>query len=277
MTTNSDPNEWAGPRKIDLSAEKETLLITLYAKAQDYRSKRSILHDAKADELVRSIDYDFERLKPFGTNTVLVARARQLDDWVREFIGSHEESTVLNLGCGLDTRVSRIGPPASVKWFDVDFPDVITVRRNFYSDGEGYRMLGYSITQPEWLELVPKDRPVMAVADGVLEYVPKDDVKALLNRVTGTFPSGQVAFDVMSSYALNRGNSELRTRMTGAELRWAVDTVSEVDAMDTRLRRTGTKSVFGSRYLPPGYRLAYIAVRFVPRVRNAIRLVRYDF
>jgi hypothetical protein len=31
----------------------------------------------------------------------------------------------LNLGCDLDARVHRIDPPATVDWYDVDFPAVI--------------------------------------------------------------------------------------------------------------------------------------------------------
>ena len=42
-------------KKITLTEEKETLLITLYAKAMDYRSNRSILHDRKADDLIKMI------------------------------------------------------------------------------------------------------------------------------------------------------------------------------------------------------------------------------
>jgi O-methyltransferase involved in polyketide biosynthesis len=29
---------------------------------------------------------------------------------------------VLHLACGLDTRVHRLDPPSSVRWFDVDYP-----------------------------------------------------------------------------------------------------------------------------------------------------------
>lgn len=41
--------------RISFTEEKETLLITLYAKALDNRSKHPILHDAKADEIAAQI------------------------------------------------------------------------------------------------------------------------------------------------------------------------------------------------------------------------------
>ena len=62
--------------KIHLTKTQETLLITLYAKALDYRSNRSILHDRAADELISSIDFDFGKFKSFVSDNVIVVRAR---------------------------------------------------------------------------------------------------------------------------------------------------------------------------------------------------------
>lgn len=162
----------APPRtRLDLTGVPETLVIPLYAKAQDYRSRRSILHDAKAEEIVRSLDYDFERRGLSGkTRTrMLAVRARQLDEWVRAFLVRYRNATVLNLGCGLDTRIARLAPPATVSWFDIDFPEVMAVRKRFFSESEQYRMLAGSLTDASWLSEVPRDRPAIAVADGVLE------------------------------------------------------------------------------------------------------------
>lgn len=258
-----------------LTGEKETLLITLYAKALDSRSSHPILGDHKADEMVRSIDYDFERLRGFGTGNIMVVRARQLDEWVRQFLGSRPDAVVLNLGCGLDTRISRIDPPAGVAWFDVDYPEVIEERRRFFPDREGYRMLGSSVTGRGWLEVAPRGRPTMVVAEGLLEYLAQDDVKRLLNGLTERLDRGQVAFDVMSSFAEASGRSRLRER-TGAEHRWAVDDVSAVDALDRDLRRISDLAVVRSRYLPTGSRLVFGALSVIPRFRNMMRLLRYE-
>lgn len=142
--------------KVLLTGAMETLLIPLYAKALDSRSKRSILNDKKADKMVCSIDHDFESLGSFGNGNVMVVRAKQLDEWIKEFLKLNPSAVVLNLGCGLDTRVSRINPPSDVVWFDVDFPEVIRERQNFYSNHDGYQMIASSVTAPGWLERVPR-------------------------------------------------------------------------------------------------------------------------
>ena len=41
--------------QIHLTAEKETLFITLSAKSLDYCSKHSILHDKEADDILKKI------------------------------------------------------------------------------------------------------------------------------------------------------------------------------------------------------------------------------
>jgi O-methyltransferase involved in polyketide biosynthesis len=254
---------------------QETLAIPLYAKALDYRSRHPILNDKKASELVDQIDFDFEKLKSPASG-LLAIRARQLDEWVREFLGRNPSSVVLNLGCGLDTRVSRIGPPPPALWFDLDFPEVIELRRNFYSDGVGYRMLSSSVTDSEWLEKVPSNRPGIAIADGVFGYLTQIDVKTLLNRLTERFPHGEILFDVLSSRAVESGNSRLKGRST-ATLKWGVDDLLEVDSLDPRLRRIDAVPLLGSKYAPSGFRLLAAFSYLFPNLRKSMRLLRYEF
>ena len=272
----ADESKHEGLRKMPLTGEMATLLIPLYAKALDSRSKHSILHDTKADELVRSIDYDFDMLKSYGNGSVMVARAKQIDEWVREFIGLKSNAVVLNLGCGLDSRVSRINPPPGISWFDVDFPEVIGERQKFYSNREGYQTIASSITAPGWLEQTPKGRPAIVVADGVLEYLSESEVKALLNRIIDYFPGGQVAFDVMNTFAINSGKSDLK-KQTGAEHKWAVDDLGTVDGLDPKLKRIACVAILRSKYLPLKDRLFFGLASVAPNFRDMLRLLLYEF
>jgi O-methyltransferase involved in polyketide biosynthesis len=163
MTEPTDAQE------VDLKGAPATLLVTLYAKALDYRSPHPILNDERADQIVELIDYDFERVTGFGDSVMMAIRAKQYDEWLKEFLARHHDAVVLNLGCGLDTRVSRIDPPGSVRWFDVDFPEAIDLRKRFYTNGSNYTMLAASLSEEPWLDLVPRDRPAAIVAEGVFE------------------------------------------------------------------------------------------------------------
>jgi O-methyltransferase involved in polyketide biosynthesis len=267
------------PNKIKLTAEKKTLLLTLYAKAIDYNSKNSILKDKKAYEIASAFDYDPKKLNEFGHNEITVVRAKQLDDWIEHFIKAHKNCVVLNLGCGLDSRVTRIKPHNGVIWFDVDYPEVIKLRKNFYSDNNRYHMISSSIIKQKWLEKIPKNQETMIVAEGVLEYIAEPDVKTLLNRLTERFSHGEIAFDVMNSFAVKMGRKELKRTM-GAEHKWAVDNVNDVDKMDPDLKRIEVLSVFESKYMrkvPVKYDMFHSSVKLVPHLRNLMRLLHYKF
>ena len=131
----------------------------------------------------------------------------------------------------------------------------------------------------KWLDGIPGDRPVIIVAEGLLEYLTEQDVKTLLNRLTDHFGHGQVAFDVMNSFAIRSGRKELKRTM-GAEHKWAVDDVHEVDRLDPNLKRIESFPLFRSRYvheLGLRDRLLYGGLSFIPPFRTMLRVLLYQF
>ncbi|XVQ85661.1 class I SAM-dependent methyltransferase [Microbispora siamensis] len=71
----------------------------------------------------------------------------------RSFLADHPDAVVLHLGCGLDARVYRIDPPATVDWYDLDYPPVIELRQQFLPPREHYTLIGSSVTDLTWLAL----------------------------------------------------------------------------------------------------------------------------
>ncbi|MES1223167.1 MAG: class I SAM-dependent methyltransferase, partial [Bacteroidota bacterium] len=131
----------------------------------------------------------------------------------------------------------------------------------------------------DWLEKIPRDRRVLIIAEGILEYISEADVKILFNRITRYFLHGQIIFDVMNSFAIKSGNEKLKVT-TGAVLKWAVDYPSAVDRLNPKMKRMKVLSVFHSRYmhkLSPGLRLLIGFASLFPQYRNMIRLMRYKF
>jgi hypothetical protein len=92
-----------------------------------HRSPHPILADTMADEIVRTLDYDCARFRLSASPIINIAhRAKKLDEVALRFITRHPDAVALDLGAGLDTRMFRIAPPATVDWYDIDFPEVIT-------------------------------------------------------------------------------------------------------------------------------------------------------
>ena len=225
-----------GAEKIRLAKEKETYLATLYGKALDAAVEKPILDDRFAADAVARIDYDFKELKlPKGGEITLPLRAWHFDQWTRAFLAANPVSTVLHLGCGLDTCVYRIDPGPTVRWFDVDFPDVIALREQLYPERDGYRRIGASVTDLAWLNAIPGDTPVLVIAEGLLMYLHEQDGTALLRRITEQFPSGQIAFDAYSG-AMVRLVSRLATvRGAKVELVWGVDDPHDLEKQVPKL------------------------------------------
>jgi O-methyltransferase involved in polyketide biosynthesis len=152
---------------------------------------------------------------------------------------------VLHLGCGLDSRVFRIDPLATVHWYDIDFPDVIELRRRLYPERHDYTLIPASVTEAGWLDAISPDQPVLAVAEGLLQHLSEKDAFAMLNRITERFPSGQILFDIYSRLTAQVLNFAVRLSTLGSKatdasaqvsLTWGLEHPQEVVDKVPRLR-----------------------------------------
>lgn len=251
-----------------------TMVGTLYLRAYEYRSPGpSVLGDRAAAEAVDRIEYDFARMRramrPRGNQYVVALRARRFDRWAASFLARHPDAVVLHLGCGLDSRVFRLDPPETVAWFDVDVPEVIELRRRIFDERPGYRMLASSVTEPGWLEEIPRDRPALVVAEGVLMYLDEPELRTLLDRLTDRFPSGELQFDGVPPWAL---------KITKIQ-RWGTRDARELERWNPRLHLVERASAL-SEYadIPDRYeRAVFHLCALIPPLRNFSRLFRFTF
>jgi methyltransferase (TIGR00027 family) len=184
--------------KVDFTGVQSTMLVTLFLRALDSKEEESILRDRFAAEAVDRIYYDWKKIdKPSITrNRFGVAlRSKQFDTWTTDFLRRNPDSTVLQLASGLDTRAFRLDLPPGVRWFDVDLPDVMELRRRLYEDADGYRMIAASVTDEAWLDEIPAGKPVLILAEGLLMYLHEAEVRQLLRRLTDRFGTGELIFD----------------------------------------------------------------------------------
>ncbi len=270
--------------KVRLTKEKETYLATLYGKAMDAAVENPILGDRIAADAVARIDYDFKALKlPSGGEITLPMRAWHFDQWTRAFLAANPESTVLHLGCGLDTRVYRIDPGPKVRWFDVDFPDVISLRERLYPERDGYRRIGSSVTDLAWLDAIPGDTPVLVVAEGLLMYLHEKDGTALFRRITEQFPSGQIAFDGYSGAMVRLVSRFATVRGAKVKLVWGVDDPHDLEKQIPKLHLVEDVAFLTMPALVGRLSRSWFSgaiYRVMGRLsfyRNLIRHLRYEF
>ncbi len=172
--------------KVRLKDEMETLLIPLYGRAQ--MSKRGLFGDKQAEEAVRQIDYDFSRLRiQEKTQVMLSVRGAMIDAFSADYLAKHPDSTVVYLGCGLDAKFQRMDKPAKL-WYDLDFPEVIEIKKQLYPETEQYKTIPSSATNWNWLDRIETNgKPVLVIAEGLLMYLSETDVQTLFCKMRDAF------------------------------------------------------------------------------------------
>src|SRR5215212_10425129 len=230
--------------KVHFTKEKETMLVTLYGRALETDQADPILRDPAAQEAVRRIDYDFEHLNvKWNDRLTIAARAKMFDLWVEEFLAKNPKANVLHLGCGLDSRVYRVNPSPDVLWFDVDYPEIIDLRKRLFPERAGYQMIGSSVADSGWLEQIPADRPTLIIAEGLMYYLTEEQVKALVKRLVKRFPTGQIMFDAISKLYLKLQKTNVGISATGARMWWGVNDPHELEQWDPRIKLVTNLSV----------------------------------
>lgn len=272
--------------RVDFTGVQSTMLVTLFLRALESRDANPILGDRFAAEAVKRIDYDWAKLaRPSVTRSRygIALRGRQLDEWAADFLRRHPDATVLQMACGLDSRAFRLDLPAGVRWFDVDLPDVIALRRELYDETGDYRMIAASVTDDGWLAEIPADKPGLIIAEGLLMYLPEADVRRLLRRLTDHFPGGELIFDGVPPWATRITQLAKRyfSRWYGGYPAYLtpVREASDIERWNPRLRNREDIAVMTQydRIPDPGLRRFYRQGSRFPWFRNFLRVFRAEF
>jgi O-methyltransferase involved in polyketide biosynthesis len=266
---------------IAFHGAKETLLIPLYCRARDSQSQSPILNDTAAADVVGRIEYDFGKLAiPDRAIFLGSVRAKQFDQMTRDFLGKHPTATVLHLACGLDSRVFRIDPPATVRWYDLDYPDVIALRERLYPTREGYTLIGASVDDEHWLPDIPAHQPALIIAEGLTMYLSENQVRRLFERVVNHFPSGELLFDAYSETGAGISRREACIKATGADIQWSINDPHLLEQWIPRLKFIRKWSYFESadlNRLPLGQRIIYKLIANIPSMKHSHRVLLYSF
>ncbi len=177
---------------VDLGAVQETLLIPLMGRAAE-TCRGGLVDDPKAVSIVDQLDYDFSKWRRSRSLVGASLRTRMMDEDVSAFLMMHPTGTVIELGCGLNTRFERLDN-GSCRWIDLDLPDVIALRRRFFADTYRRRMMSASLLDDSWLDEVGEG-PACFVSEAVLIYLDEADARRTLAKIATRFPGAWLVFD----------------------------------------------------------------------------------
>jgi methyltransferase (TIGR00027 family) len=197
----------------------ETLLIPLYSRARETQSKNPIINDCKAVEITEKLNTMFassasplhQRLAKGKVRRIankkliafLAIRSRRFDRYCDDFLTHNPNGIIVELGCGLSSRFSRIDNGA-VEWYDLDLPEVITLRKQFFQETERNRMIALSVLDFRWMERLEATRKkVLFIAEGLLMYLHEDEVRSLVLMLQQQFPGCDLVCEVENTFVIN--------------------------------------------------------------------------
>lgn len=178
----------------------KTLYIPLYGKA--YVSQKGIiLHDPKAEAIWAAEGFALKgKSKSKWLAYYMGMRSAVFDTWLKAQMLNAPDSIIIHIGCGMDSRVERVGT-ANHFWYDVDFPEVIKERRRFYCESDKYHMMEADIRDNGWLSTLPKEKCAIIVMEGVSMYLRPEELKEIFKNISNHFGHVNILMDCYTSFA----------------------------------------------------------------------------
>ncbi|WP_156726858.1 class I SAM-dependent methyltransferase [Streptomyces apocyni] len=215
-----------------LGTVQETLLITLYGRAVETADPGGMLRDPKSVEVTEAIDYDFAKFD--GKPSLLGVNFRTLlyDSWVRRFLAEHPTGTVVELGCGLNTRLERTDN-GTAHWVELDLPDAVDLRRHFFAESDRRTIIGASVLDTSWHDRVAAlPGPYLFVAEAVLPFLDEDRVRSFVRDLSGRFPGALLATDTSAQDMVDTQDQHDVLSMMAARMVWACDDPRAVETWE---------------------------------------------
>ena len=273
--------------KIEKNTVQETLVIPLYSRKLCTELYPNLFQDETAVRLIDQIDYDFSEtekksrslMQRFGSLEVAM-RQNDLAFEVRDYLKSHPNAAVVNLGCGLDCT-GRSCDNGRCKIYNLDFPNVITVRNELLPAGDWEQNIPCDLNDTAWFSQIDASNGAVFFASGVFYYFLTEQVKALVQAMADAFPGGVLVFDAANRTAVKM---IAKTWLKSAKIQdvgayFAVsEAPREIGAWDSRLQVTSRGYMLGYNDLKDPSVSGFF--RFLARVGDGMmkmQIVRIKF
>lgn len=212
-------------REVGMKAVSKTAYYCCGVRMQDAASAHPVCNDRYAERFMdapaREIFGRFESERK--ANAGNVARARIVDDHVRERLQVQPQLLVVTVGAGFDSRPFRM---SGGRWIELDEPALIALKNQRLPADECPNPLQRIAIDFSSESIVDKlaalagHQPVVCIVEGVLLYLDASSRQQLFERLHQLFPQHELICDVMQPPFLKRYARGVQTRIAelGAHL-----------------------------------------------------------
>lgn len=194
------------------------------------------IRDTKAEEIISKVNFDFSKLKQSKWLSMYMAlRAKIIDEICNKYITENPSTTVIHLGCGLDSRYLRINNK-NINWYDIDFKSVIDLRKQFYTETQNYKMIGKSVTDLSWIDKIDiESESILIVAEGLTMYLSEQELRDLVKGINNKFSNVTIVFDAYSKQAVKSSKLKNPVNQMNASIKWGMNNPSEFTILNENL------------------------------------------
>ncbi|MBF2068007.1 MAG: class I SAM-dependent methyltransferase [Calothrix sp. C42_A2020_038] len=120
------------------------------------------------------------------TNAIAL-RTRLIDEQIEKLVNSKNIDTVLNLAAGLDARPYRLSLPNSLRWIEVDLPEILIEKEQKLHHAQpicSLKRIKLDITDKFlrkrlFAEISQNSKQVLVITEGLLSYLPEIQVASI--------------------------------------------------------------------------------------------------
>lgn len=227
--------------KNDLGYVQKTLFLPLWGRAEETKKKQPLLVDEKAVKIIQQVDFDFSKITQNIDEISQIAwikRSLFCDQVIKQFLDKYPDGTIVNIGSGLDSTFERTDN-GKLKWYDLDLPDVIDLRSQFFEENERRKFISASFLENEWLDEIEYKGNVLFIAAGVFYYFEEQQIKEFLIRLLDRYPNSELIFDVCSPIGVRVANKKV-VESSGLDERsnliWGLEKDEDLLSWDNRIQ-----------------------------------------
>ncbi|NLM00703.1 MAG: class I SAM-dependent methyltransferase [Treponema sp.] len=203
----------------------KTLFIPLYGKAK-VSKQGVIMKDSYAEKIWEEEGFEFHGKSKWLTYNMAM-RAKIFDEWTEEMLLLNSDSLVLHVGCGLDSRAFRINKDYS-NWIDADFPEVVELRKKYFSENEKYKMIEFDATKLEMIEKLPDAKVVIVVFEGISMYLKNQELNAFIKVISEKYKLVRMLMDVYTDFGAKVSKYKNPINDVGVTTVWGIDNIETV-------------------------------------------------
>lgn len=249
-------------KDIVIKPSRQTLFLPVIARALESEKVKPALTDKAAMEIIAKVNYDFSDLISSFTELsriVWIVRSMCFDRLIRDFIRRYPNATIINIGCGMDTTYERLDN-GSILWYDLDLPDVISLRKQLLKESEKRKFIACSFLDNDWYKCLDCSEHILIIAGGVYYFYEEKVIRAFFINLSLMFPTCELVFDVTSPAGVKKANRIMRKAGIDNKyfLKWGLRDTDTILSWSPRLRFLGKYRTYKQKGISMNFKSRFL-------------------